>query len=192
MSDFQNEDEFYEDATESFPSVADLIPVANNTIKGEVAGRLVGIWAAKNGMQKKDDGSTYPYTEGTVIVLDNGPDGDQATDLIGEAPQEVYLRFSTTGTQSRLTNRVEGMTKVKRDEDGKVMVPARPQRFLPMFGRINARPSTKHKGGNPAIGISAPTDADREIIRRYKAEIVEISQRMEAKEHEREEAEAFG
>jgi hypothetical protein len=193
MSDVTTEfeDEFYDDATEEFPSVNDLCPGANNTIKGQVDGRLVAIWAKANGTQKKDDGSTYGYTEGYVLVLDNGPDGDQATELVGAAPWEGSLRFSTGGTHSRLAPRVEGMTKARRDDDGNVLAPSVPQRWRPMIGRINAKPSTKVKNGSPAIGISAPTAEDKAIIGRFRAEIVEINGRMEAADTEKADAQAF-
>jgi hypothetical protein len=168
------EDEFYDDATDEFPSINDLCPGANNTIKSQVDGRLVAIWAQKNGVQKKDDGSTYPYTEGLVLVLDDGKDGGQVTDLIGAAPQEVPLRFSTGGTQSRLSPRIEGMTKVRKDAEGNIIAPSVPMRWRPMIGRINAKPSQKVKNGSPAIGISAPEDEDRATINRYRNEIVDL------------------
>lgn len=193
MSDATNEfeDEFYDDATEEFPSVNDLCPGANNTIKSQVDGRLVAIWAKENGQRKNDSGDMYGYTDALVLVLDDGPNGDQATELVPAAPWEGPLRFSTGGTHSRLSPRVEGWTKAKKDESGKVLVPAVPMRFRPMIGRINAKPSTKVKNGSPAIGISSPTDEDRPIINRYKADIIEINQRLEKAASEAEDAAAF-
>lgn len=189
VNDFQ--DEFYDDATEAFPSVNDLIPVANNTIKGQVDGRLVAIWAKSNGTRTNDRGEEYGYTEAIVLVLDDGPNGDQATELVGPALQEVQLQLSTGGLYSRLSPRVEGMTKARRDEDGKILAPSVPMRWRPMVGRINARPSTKVKNGSPSIGISAPTDADRAIADRFRADIVEINKRVEAREKEAADAAAF-
>lgn len=186
-------DEFYDEATEQFPSVNDLIPGANNTIKAQVDGRLVAIWAKENGTQKKDDGSTYPYTEALTLVLDDGEKGDLATDLIPAAPWEGQLRYSTAGLQSRLAPRVDGMTKARKDpETGAVLVPSVPMKFRPMIGRVNARPSTKVKNGSPAISISAPTDSDKAIIAKFRADIVEINERLEAKAQEAEDAGAFG
>lgn len=186
-------EEFYDDATDEFPSVNDLVPGANNTIKSQVDGRLVAIWAKENGTQRKDDGSSYPYTEALVLVMDDGPDGGQATDLIGPAPQELPLRFSTGGTQSRLAPRVDGWTKAKRDEiTGEVVVPSVSMKFRPMIGRINAKPSTKVKNGSPAIGISkAESEADRTLILSYKNEVIEINKRLEAKAAEAADGEAF-
>lgn len=185
------EDEFYDDATDEFPSVSDLCPGANNTIKAQVDGRLVAIWAKSNGVQTKDDGTTYPYTDALVLVLDDGPNGDQATDLIPAAPWEGQLRFSTGGTQSRVGPRVDGMTTPKRDEDGTILVPSVPMRFRPMIGRVNAKPSTKVKNGSPAIGIAKKTGADLAIVQRFKNEIIEINQRLEAKAAEVENEKAF-
>lgn len=187
----QFEDEFYDDATEAFASVNDLIPGANNTIRGQVDGRLVAIWARENGTRKNDRGETYGYTESVVLVLDDGPAGDQATELVGPAPVEVNLQLSPGGLHSRLSPRVEGMTKPRRDAEGNIIAPSVPQKWRPMIGRVNGRPSTKLKNGSPSIGISAPTDEDRPTIKRFQAEIVEINQRMEARDKEAENAAAF-
>lgn len=184
-------DEFYDDATESFPSINDLIPGANNTIKAQVDGRLVAIWARENGTRKNDSGDVYGYTDCLVLVLDDGQKGGQATELVPAAPWEGDIRFSTGGTHARLSPRVEGMTKARRDEDGAIIAPSVPMRWRPMIGRINAKPSTKVKNGSPAIGISAPTDEDRSVIAKYREEIVEINKRIEAKEKEAADAEAF-
>ena len=185
------EDEFYDEATDEFPSVNDLVPGAHNRITDQVDGRLVAIWAKENGKRKNDRGEFYDYTDAYVLVLDDGPGGDQATQLIGPAPWEGQLRFSTSGTHSRLAPRVEGMTKARKDESGVVIAPAVPMKFRPLIGRINAKPSTKVKNGSPAIGISKPADEDKPIIQKYKAEIVEINKRLEAKATEAEDAAAF-
>lgn len=185
-----DEDEFYDEATEAFPSVNDLVPGAHNRITDQVNGRLVAIWAKENGVGKGDSGP-YPYTDALVLVLDDGPNGDQATDLIPQAPWEGPLRFSTIGTNTRLAPRVDGMSKAKRDEDGNIIAPAVPLKFRPMIGRINARPNQKQKNGSPPIGIAAPTDEDKTIIAKYKKMIVEINERLEAKATEAEDAKAF-
>jgi hypothetical protein len=183
------EDEFYDDATEAFPSKDDLAPFA--TAKNSTVGRLVAVWAVKNGTETNNDGKSYPWTETVTLVLDDGPDGDQFTDLVGPAPQKLTLRHSTAGLQSRFGPRVDGMTKPKRDEDGTIIAPAVPQKFRPMIGRINTRPSSKVKGGSPAFSISIPTDEDRVIVKRYEAEIREINQEQEAKAATAADAEAF-
>jgi hypothetical protein len=194
MSETTNstEDEFYDEATEAFPSVDDLVPLADKK-NPTTDGRLVAIWAVKNGEAKTDrpGGGTYGFTETVTLVLDDGPDGDQATDLIGPAPQKLNLRHSTTGIHSRLAPRVEGMSKPKRDEDGTIIAPAVPLKFRPMIGRVNTRPSTKVKGGSPAVSIAKPTEADLAIVRQFEAEIREINAEQEAKASTVADAEAF-
>lgn len=185
------DDEFYDEATNEFPSVNDLVPGAHNMIKDTVLGRLVAIWALENGTRKNDSGGTYEYTDAIVLVLDDGPDGKQVTDLVPAAPWEGKLRFSTAGTQSRLAPRVDGWTKAKKGEDGKVIVPSVPMKFRPMIGRINARPSTKVKNGSPAISIASPEPEDKPTIQKFKADIVEINKRLEAKATAAEDAAAF-
>jgi hypothetical protein len=176
-----DEDEFYDDATESFPSVDDLVG-GEPPKKAEKIGRLVAIWPLENGVAKKSDGSgTYPYTNSVTLVLDDGPDGDLATDLVGSAPVELQLRHSTSGIQSRLAPRVDGMSKPKRNEDGEIIVPAKPLRFIPMIGRVNTRPSTRQKNGSPAFSVSAPTDADREIIAKFREDIKAVSAKLREK-----------
>lgn len=192
MSDTTNstEDEFYDDATEAFPSVDDLAPLATNR-NPDTTGRLVAIWALENGVGKGEKGP-FPFTETITLVLDDGPDGDQATDMIGAAPVELKLRHSTTGVQSRIAPRVEGMSKPKRDEEGNILAPSVPLKFRPMIGRINTRAPKNYKNGNPAVSIAAPTEADRAIVQRYRAEIVAINEKVEASAGKAEDAQAFG
>ncbi len=190
------EDEFYEDANDEFPSVGnDLIVGAHSGIKAEILGRLVAIWPRESGTDKGKNGD-YAWTDGICLVLDDGPDGTMHTDLIGPAPVELPLRFSTTGIQSRLGPRLDGMTKPKRDEDGQIIVPSRPQKYLPMIGRVNARPA-KEKGNNPPIGIRMMLKGEgggvdeRPIAKKYEREIREISAKLKAKDETVAEAEAF-
>jgi hypothetical protein len=171
-----NEDEFYDDATSEFPSPEDLCPADP---KGPVVGRLVAIWAVENGTAKGENG-TYPYTESVTLVLDDGPDGNLATDLIGPAPQRLDLRHSTTGIQSRLRGRVEG-----------VNAKGVPLKYRPMIGRVNTRPSTKYKKGSPAFSIAEPSAEDRAVIDAHKAEIIAINRELEAKDKAAEDSAAF-
>jgi hypothetical protein len=189
-----NENEFYDEATEEFPSVNDLVPLADQKKNPTSTGRLVAIWPLENGESPKSNGTgVYPWTDSITLVLDDGPDGDQATNLIGEAPQEVKLRHSTAGIQTRLAPRLEGMTKPRRHPETKeIIAPAVPQRFRPMIGRVNTRPSTVQKGGSLAISIAKPTKEDEAIIQAHKALIIEINQRLEKKDTEAEDAKAFG
>jgi hypothetical protein len=183
------QDEYYDDATEAFPSVDDLAPLASKQ-NPKTEGRLVAVWAKENGTAKGENGP-YGYTETLTLVLDDGPEGDQFTDLIGPAPVELELRHSTQGIHTRLKPRVEGMTKPVKADDGTVLRPSVPMRFRPMIGRINTQPSTKYKKGSPAFSISAPTEADREIVQRYADQIREINKRLEANEAKVTNAEAF-
>lgn len=186
------EEDFYDDATEAFPSKDDLAPLADQKKNPTTDGRLVAIWAIKNGRDKKANGQgMYDWTDSVTLVLDDGPDGDQITDLVGPAPVELTLRHSTSGIQSRLAPRVEGMSKPKRDEAGNIIRPAVPLKFRPMIGRVNTRPSTVQKGGSLAFSIAAPTEEDKAIIQKHKALITEINARLESKASEAEDAEAF-
>jgi hypothetical protein len=192
MSDTTNsttEDEFYDDATEAFPSVDDLAPLASKQ-NPKTEGRLVAIWAKSNGSAQGENGP-YGFTETITLVLDDGPNGDQATELVGAAPVELELRHSTQGIHTRLKPRVEGMTKAVKDEDGTVIRPSVSMRFRPMIGRINTQPSTKYKKGSPAFSISAPTDEDRAIVKQHADQIREINAKLEKKAAEAEDAKAF-
>lgn len=171
-----NEDEFYDDASSAFPSPEDLCPADP---KGEVVGRLVAIWALANGTAKGENGP-YPFTESVTLVLDDGPNGDLATDLIGAAPQRLDLRHSTTGLQSRLRGRVEGI-----NAKGVRL------KYRPLIGRVNTRPSTKYKKGSPAYSISEPSVEDRAIIEAHKAQIIAINRELEAKDKAAEDSAAF-
>jgi hypothetical protein len=144
-------EEFYDDATEAFPSVDDLAPLADKN-NPTTEGRLVAIWALENGEDKGDNGM-YPWTKTITLVLDDGPEGDQTTELVGPAPVRLELRHSTVGIQSRLAPRVRGVDK--NDV---------PLRFRPMIGRVNTRPSTKYKKGSPAVSIAKPSDSDRAVV----------------------------
>lgn len=179
-----DQDEFYDDATEAFPSVDDLAPLASAK-NPDTIGRLVAIWAVKNGEAKGDNG-TYPYTESITLVLDDGPDGDQATELVGPAPVRLELRHSTTGICSRLKPRVAGKGKATDAHPEGV-----PLRFRPMLGRVNTKASTKYKKGSPAVSIAAPSDADREIINRHKDLIIAINRELEADAAKNEDQAAF-
>ena len=192
MSDISNEfeDEYYEDANDEFPSMADLVVGAHSGIKGEIEGRLIAVWPRENGTDQGKNGS-YDWTDGVCLVLDDGPDGTMFTDLVGKAPIELPLRFSTKGIQSRLGPRLDGMTKPKRDADGQIVVPSRPQKYVPMIGRVNARPA-KEKGNNPPIGIRMMTVDEKPIAQRYKDEIKAISSKLKAKDETVADAEAFG
>ena len=159
-------DEFYDEATEAFPSVDDLAPLADKN-NPTTEGRLVAIWALENGQDKGDNGM-YPWTKTITLVLDDGPEGDQTTELVGPAPVRLELRHSTVGIQTRLAPRVNG-----RDKNDQ------PLRFRPMIGRVNTRPSTRYKKGSPAVSISKPTDADKGIVMAHAEQIRSINAELE-------------
>lgn len=186
------DEEFYDDVQDEFPSVGeDLIVGAHSGLKAEIEGRLVAVWPRENGKSQGRNGGTFDWCDAVVLVLDDGPDGTMFTDKIGRAPVEEKLRFSTTGTFARIGPRLEGMTKAKKDDDGNVLVPARPAKYVPLIGRINARPA-KEKGNNPPISIRLMTPEEKSIAERYKAEIKAISAKLKAKDEEKEDAQAFG
>lgn len=171
------EDEFYDDATSAFPSIEHLAPSVPPNFG---AGRLVAIWAKENGTAKSStNNKDYGFTETITLVLDDGPDGDQVNELVPAAPQRLDLRHSTTGLYSRLRLRAEG-----------VNAKGVPLRFRPMIGRINTQASRNNKNV-PAYSIAEPTDADREIVMKFKDDIVAINKELEAKAAKSEDDAAF-
>lgn len=150
MTDSASEvqDEFFDDATEVFPGKEDL------------KDRLVAVWALERGTDKNAEGKPYPFVKTLTMVLDDSPngwsptsikDGDSVPNLVPSVaengPQEINLRWSTEGMVSRLDPRV-----------GKT--------WKPMLGRINSRKNSV-AGRSASWSISAPTEEDRAIARRY-------------------------
>lgn len=167
-----NEDEFFDDAQDVFPGKEDL------------GNRLVAVWALEKGTDYNDRKEPYPIVQSVTLVLDDGPDGWQATvirdgemtenrvpSVEAEGLQELNLRWSTNGMVSRLAPRV-----------GKT--------FKPMVGRINSRPN-KTKGHSASWSISSPTEDDKTTVRRYQAELRAISERLEAEANKATDAAAF-
>jgi hypothetical protein len=166
----ENED-FYDDAEETFPGKEDL------------KDRLVAVFALENGTDKNTDGKSYPFTKTITFVLDDGPDGTSAEtavrdgeigeNRVGPAPAELDLRWSTEGMVSRLAPRV-----------GKT--------WQPLVGRINSRPN-KVKGRSASWSISKPTDEDKDYIREngYNAKFRAIAARLEAEAKKAEDSGAF-
>jgi len=163
MSDTTNstsQDEFFDDAAETFPGKEDL------------KDRLVAVWATGRGQEKNTEGKVYPYVTGVTLVLDDGPngwsptsvkDGDTVPNLVpsvaDEGPQEIALRWSTSGMVSRLDPRIGKTTK-------------------PMIGRINSRPN-KVKGRSASWSIATKTDADLATVLEHGAAIKAITARIE-------------
>lgn len=188
----QDED-FYDEASEAFPSVDDLVPHANAQ-NPNTDGRLVAIWAKENGIAKGENGP-YGYTDTVTLVLDDGPMGDQFTDLVpsvaSDGPIRLDLRHSTMGVHSRLKPRVDGMSKAVKAEDGTVLRPPVPLKFRPLLGRLNTKASTKYKKGSPAVSISAPSEQDKAVIAKWADDIRAINKELETKASQSEDAEAF-
>lgn len=183
-------EELFDDATEAFPSRHDLAALASDR-NPDTEGRLVAIWAQSHGTRPGERGA-YTFVETTTLVLDDGPDGDQATELVGTAvPEEgkpgegVRLdgfQYSTEGLVARLKPRVEGKNKAG------VRLSTRP-----MLGRINTRKSTKVKGGAPAFSIAPATEDEKAwILEHFKDAILSINEEMTAKLKDADEQAAFG
>lgn len=165
-----NED-FYDEAEETFPGKEDL------------KDRLVAVWALENGTDVNAEGKKYATVKTLTMVLDDGPDGTAAETAIrdeevgenrvGHAPAELDLRWSTEGMVSRLAPRV-----------GKT--------FMPMIGRINSR-KNKVKGRSPSWSISKPTDEDKDYIRShgFNAKFRAITAKLEAEAKKAEDTSAF-
>lgn len=166
------EDEFFDDAAETFPGKEDL------------KDRLVAVWALGRGQDKNPEGKAYPYVTGVTLVLDDGPDGWSPTSIkegetvpnlvpsvAEDGLQEIALRWSTGGMVARLDPRVGKTTK-------------------PMIGRINVR-KNKTAGRSPSWSISSPTDEDKAIARTHVEAIKAITARIEKEAEAKVDAEAF-
>jgi hypothetical protein len=155
------EDEFFDDAEDTFPGKEDL------------KNRLVAVYALDRGTDTNAEGKRYPFVTTVTLVLDDGPDGWSPTSVkdgepvpnlvpsVAEnGPQEINLRWSTEGMVARLDQRI-----------GKT--------FKPMIGRINSRPNSV-KGRSASWSISKPTEDDKVIARRFtESHIRPISERLE-------------
>jgi hypothetical protein len=162
-----DEDEFYDNATDAFPSVEHLAPSVPPNF-GD--GRLVAIWALENGQAKsKTDGSVYGYTQTITLALDDGPNGDQINEMVGPAPFRVPMRHSTGYIHSKLKDRVTG-----KNQKGV------PLRFRPYLGRVNTQVSKASKN-QAAYGIVPATEQEiADVVMRHKALIVSINKELEA------------
>lgn len=179
------EEELWDDATESFPSKDDLATLVTNK-NPDTQGRLLAIWARSHGTRTGDRGP-YTFVETTTLVLDDGPDGDQFTELVGPAEPGEGVRldgfqYSTEGLTSRLKPRVEGKNKA-----------GVPLADRPMLGRINTKASTKVKGGSPAWSIAPATDDEKPwILEHFGDKLREINAEMTEKRAKSDEQAAFG
>jgi hypothetical protein len=171
------DEEWMDGASATFPKAENLAPSVPPNFG---PGRLVAIWAQENGKRKNDSGTEYPYVQTLTLVLDNGPDGDQTDEVVGNAPVRLEdFQHSTGGLVARLSKRVTG-----------VNAKGIPLRFRPMIGRINTQPSKANKNV-AAFSISEPTAQDMEVARKYKDMIMAINKELEAKEKADEDSAAF-
>lgn len=171
------DEEWMDGASATFPKAENLAPSVPPNFG---AGRLVAIWALENGTRKNDKGKEYPYVNTLTLVLDNGPDGDQTDEVIGNAPVRLEdFQHSTGGLVARLNKRVTGVNakgvKLK---------------YRPMIGRMNTQPSSQNKNV-AAFSISEPTAEDMAVARQYKDMITAINKELEEKDTKSEDAEAF-
>jgi hypothetical protein len=171
-----DEEDFYDDATAAFPSVEDLAP--SDAPFGE--GRLVAIYAKSNGQRKGNNGDMYGFTETITVALDDGPEGDQVTEMVGAAPYRVDMRHSTGFIHAKLQGRVEG----KHPKSG------RPLKYLPLIGRINTQASQQNKKV-AAYGLAPKTDDDLVILQRHKALLKGITAELEAADKAKDDADGF-
>jgi hypothetical protein len=171
-------EEFYDDAANTFPSKVDLAPDGTFEHGQMGAGRLVAVWAVKNGVGTKD-GKSYSYVDSITLVLDDGLDGTYFTELVGPAPQRIEMQHSTGGLVARLKGRVEG-----RNAKGVSL------KYRPMIGRINTQPS-KANAAVAAYSISPPTEDDRVVVDGFKKMIIDINQELESRDAEDSDTQAF-
>ena len=147
-----HDDDFFDDAKSEFPSKEDL------------KDRLVAIFATGPVGQRKSEasGKPYDYVETVTVVLDDGPNHDMSTELVpsvdatGRAQVLPGFQWSTTGVVSRVKPRVDTEKALR-----------------PLIGRINSMPN-KRKGFSDAWSIATPTEADKEIARRYRAQLDKV------------------
>ena len=169
------DDEFFDDTTVDFPAVKHLAPGVR---QGFGDGRLVAIWALSNHTGKGNNGP-YDYTESITLALDDGPNGDQHNDMVGPAPFRVPMRHSTGYIQTKLKDRVDG-----------VSAKGVPLRFRPLIGRVNTQAS-KNNADVAAFGLEPKADSDTPTVMKYKDLIVSINKELEAKATKAEDDSAF-
>lgn len=172
--------DLFDDAQEEFPGKEDL------------KDRLVLIWVTgKHGVRKSDKAGSKPYDwyETVTLVIDDGPnwngnkivDGESVPMLIPsvkeEGPQQIDFQYGQKGLTTRLAQRVR-LSPGQPQINGPAVID-KPKTFSPMLGRINSQPN-KTKGFNAAWSIGKPTDADKQVARKYNDLIEQISKELEA------------
>lgn len=137
----QVEEQYYDEASEDFAG------------KEDFKDRLVAIWVTGvKGTRTNPDGKPYPWVETITVALDDGPDGESVTELVGPAPdRQDKIQWSATGLVSRLEPRI-----TKRDAEGKPI-------YRPLTGRINSR-KNKIKGRSDSWSLATPTEDDKVVL----------------------------
>ena len=173
-----SDDEFYDEATETFPR------------KEDFEDRLVAIWVTgKHGTRNSEaTGKPYGWVETVTMALDDGQDGTKglgnASDgdpfLVGPAPAVAEpFQWSAEGMYSRLYPRIKLV-----DGEGQ-------PDYRPVIGRINRRKNAK-KGFNDSWSIGKPTDQDKAFIRENHLErLASTTARVKKDREEAQDSEAF-
>lgn len=171
--------DLFDDAQEEFPGKEDL------------KDRLVLIWVTgKHGVRKADAPGSRPYDwyETITLVIDDGPNwngkkivDDESVPMLVPSVKEFgpqrlnNFQFTMSGLTSRLSQRVQlspGEPKVNG-----APVNDKPSTFAPMLGRINSR-KNKQQGFSASWSIAKPTDADKQIARKYNDLIAQITDEL--------------
>ena len=154
MTDFADDD-FFDDAKSEFPAKEDL------------KDRLVAIFAVGpvgNRPSTADPRKSYPYVETVTVVLDNGPDGTSHTALVPEVQDNPIalqgFQWSVAGVVARTKPRVGTELALR-----------------PVVGRINSM-KNKKKGFSDAWSIAEPTDADKETVRKFRAQLLDVREQI--------------
>lgn len=173
----EDDEEWMDGASSEFAKIKHLAPGVRD---GFGAGRLLAIWAQSAGERKGEGGKPYAFVETLTLVLDDGPNGDQVTELIGKAPVRLEkFQHSTEGLVARLNPRING-----------VNAKGIPLRFRPMVGRLNTQPSSRNEDV-AAFSISEPTADDMIRARAHKELIMSINSELEKAAAAKEDTAAF-
>ena len=163
MTDVYDDDDLFEPAKSEFPAKEDL------------KNRLVAIYpTGKSGTRKSAaNDKAYGWVETITVVLDDGPNGDSVTDLVGPAPQVLRnFQWSAGGIFSRVEQKMTNPS-----------VPG-------TVGRINSRPNSK-KGLADAWSISTPTEDEMAIARKFAAQCKAARDEIKAARQQLEDEAAF-
>jgi hypothetical protein len=162
------DEDLFDEASEEFAS------------KEDFKDRLVAVWVTgKKGTRQNADGKEYGWVETITLALDDGPDGESATQLVGSAPaRQDNLQWSTEGMVSRLLPRI-----TIKDANGNPI-------YRPMIGRVNSR-KNKVKGRSDSWSIASPTDEDKAVAVAHGALLASITAEVKAARETTDDTKAF-